>query len=569
MPTYRGTATCTPLKINVRWTWSCLASISCRLHSMPSTVCPLPPDSVSPSAKTDLPIVVPWTIGVPCGTGVAAEAAGVGLTSEWRMPSTVATTIAAHATATTIAGAEKLFDCLDIGVLRDPQDDFAELFGALQETQRLHDRLQRQHAIDGGNDLRALYERQHLLEVARAAHRRSFDANLTEEHQCRGNRPIAQRRSIGYDASGVARCLDDFRKGIAANGIDRERNAVAGGGTHAFRPLSRGDVDDGVGAQLFRALQLLIASRRRDHVCAQSLGELQNVRLHAAADAGGKHPLAARRATLGDDGAVRRQARERKRRRVFEIQVRRNPIEALFRHDDAFCECALIRHAENTKLRAGIFLTIAPSALGKDEDALALFPSRHAWARLLDLAGAVGSCDAGELDPRIESDRDEIIAAVERRGAETNEHLAGAGLGIRPLPHDDVGGASLIENDGCTHGAFIVSGAPPLLLSCPAADVLHEVLDHRGNLRGRFDGQIVSCIAQRHEEAAGDRMRDVALDSAGRHEGIALPCHGKAGQLDAGDTIGKVAIAAVIVPPEPRFALCDERVIDDALQRLP
>ena len=180
-------------------------------------------------------------------------------------------------------------------------------------------------------------------------------------------------------------------------------------------------VDRLVGAELTRAGELRLARRRDDHPSAQRLCDRERRRGHAAAYAPDEDGLALAQPGARDEHAVGGLEHERERSRVLERDLIRQRVDILRRHDHELCVRAVEALADDRDPPVAVLDS------GIDHDALAGVGAETC---------AVGAEDA-RLRHRRETLADPEIQMVERGGAQLNEHLAVARLGIGSILVDE------------------------------------------------------------------------------------------------------------------------------------
>jgi hypothetical protein len=201
-----------------------------------------------------------------------------------------------------------------------------------------------------------------------------------------------------------------------------------------------------VGAEPAGALELRVARRGDDHARAEHLGDRERRGRDAAADAPCEHPLALAQARPRHEHPVGRRKDEREGGRLLEAQAVGDGVDVRRRDGDQ------LRVRAVPVLPDHVDAPVARLDPGVDDDALAGLESRHALAERLDDAGSVGAEDARLGDGR-QALADPDVEMVQRRGAETDEHLALTCDRIRRLlEHQHLGAAVLVDPNRAHRG---------------------------------------------------------------------------------------------------------------------
>jgi len=110
--------------------------------------------------------------------------------------------------------------------------------------------------------------------------------------------------------------------GRLADVLDDDVDAVAAGGVpHCRRDVAACVVDDRVGAEPARPLQLRVGRRCREHARAERLGDRERSRGDATADSPDEDPFACTKLRLRDEHPVGRLEHQRERRRLLEREL--------------------------------------------------------------------------------------------------------------------------------------------------------------------------------------------------------------------------------------------------------
>src|ERR1700681_186911 len=160
------------------------------------------------------------------------------------------------------------------------------------------------------------------------------------------------------------------------------------------------------------------------------------------------------------------------------------------RHRDVLRERPLVRHAEHLRRALPDALVRPPAQRRIDHDARSHRRSLRAVAVRRDRTGTVGTRDARQLDPRIESLADEHVAAVERRAPDLHERFAGAWRRIVDLLDAKVLGTvlavDLVKSYG-THCASVRGGGGARLRRCIGASRLFGQYARAGRIGTRVE----------------------------------------------------------------------------------
>ena len=161
-----------------------------------------------------------------------------------------------------------------------------------------------------------------------------------------------------------------------------------------------------------------------------------------------EHGLAGAHPGPAHERAVGREAGERQRGRLLPREPAGLREDVLGRHQQQLRVGPVVGAAEDAEAGGGRVLAAAPAERGEGDDLVALGQAGDALAERAHGAGAVRARDHRE-GARGDALAHEDVAPVERRRAEGDEHLAGAGDGIGGAAHrQHLGATGLAQDDG-------------------------------------------------------------------------------------------------------------------------
>jgi hypothetical protein len=211
-------------------------------------------------------------------------------------------------------------------------------------------------------------------------------------------------------------------------------------------------------AQVQRALALLGAARRGDHLSAPEARDLHRRAADAAARRVDEHGLARHDAAARDEHVPRREERERPRRRLLERHRGRLAQEVRRGDDRVLGAAAVARLAEDPVLLAEVVL--AREAAHADAARVA-GRDAHLVARLRVADGGSGfEDDAREVAAEDHRQRERVaghaaahphVEVVHARRADAEQHLVRRGRRDRPLLDRDLVESAVLAHDRAAH----------------------------------------------------------------------------------------------------------------------
>ena len=197
-------------------------------------------------------------------------------------------------------------------------------------------------------------------------------------------------------------------------------------------------VDDFVGTERLRTLELPVAARRDPHSRASRFRDTHRRLGDTTADSPDENVVARRYSCARYQHSPGSEVCERCRRCVFNRDALWNPSDIGFWNDDIICKRSGSMLTEQTKLHAqrlfaslAVFTrSIAQSRV--DDDAISFVEGSHVVTRLVDHAGTVRSHDPWRRDGDSGQTRQrEYVEVIEGGGMYSHAHRSRGGLGSR------------------------------------------------------------------------------------------------------------------------------------------